>query len=272
MFVATGANFPDALAAGPAAAKEESPVLLVTRDGLPAATRDELLRLQPKSVYVSGGSAVVSDSVLTAIANLGIAVYRIAGADRYLTASHLSSLEFAPGVPAVFVATGTTYPDALGSVPAARRMLAPLLLVPPSGIPTDVRNELDRLQPAEIFVVGGSAVVPDSTVAALSAYTTGTVRRIAGANRYATALAISHEFFDSARIGFVATGMNFPDALAGGPAAAVSIGQILLVPGTALPTGVADEIRRIGMQRAYVLGGSASVSDSVVAAISGLLP
>ena len=91
---------------------------------------------------------------------------RIAGADRYLTASHLSSLEFAPGVPAVFIATGTTFPDALGSVPAAKRMLAPLLLVPPSGIPIDVRNELTRLQPAQIIVVGGSAVVPDSTVAA----------------------------------------------------------------------------------------------------------
>ncbi len=272
MFVATGATFPDALAAGPAAWMDQSPVLLVTRTGLPTSTRDELVRLQPDLVYVLGGTAVVSDSVVMAISNLGISVTRLAGADRYETATKVSAQTFAPAVPAVFIATGLNYPDALASTPAASRMLAPLLLVPTSTIPASVQTELTRLQPAQIFVIGGPSVVSDATLTALGAYTSGTVRRLAGADRYATSLAISQEFFDSAPIGFVATGRNFPDALAGGPAAAFSDGQILLVPGTSLPQPVADEITRIGMQRAYVLGGTASVSDPIITALNGVLP
>jgi hypothetical protein len=67
VYVATGTNFPDALGAGPAAADEGGPVLLVTRDTIPAATAIELGRLKPARIVVVGGTGVVSQAVFNAL-------------------------------------------------------------------------------------------------------------------------------------------------------------------------------------------------------------
>ncbi len=67
-YVATGTNFPDALAGGPAAALEDGPVMLVTRDAIPAATASELTRLKPKRIVVLGSTVVVSDAVKNSLA------------------------------------------------------------------------------------------------------------------------------------------------------------------------------------------------------------
>jgi hypothetical protein len=67
VYIATGANFPDALGAGPAAAKLGGPILLVRRDAIPAATATELTRLKPAKIVVVGGAGVVSDAVKAAL-------------------------------------------------------------------------------------------------------------------------------------------------------------------------------------------------------------
>jgi len=65
--VATGENFPDALAGG-AALGPVGPILLTTRDSIPKATRDELARLKPKQVVVLGAASVVSKETENALA------------------------------------------------------------------------------------------------------------------------------------------------------------------------------------------------------------
>ncbi len=65
-YVATGSDFPDALAGSVAAARAGGPILLVGRDTLPAATATELARLEPGRIVVLGAPAVVSDGVLAA--------------------------------------------------------------------------------------------------------------------------------------------------------------------------------------------------------------
>ena len=62
-FVATGANYPDALAAAAAAGKRAGPVLLVSRTSVPASTMTELRRLRPGAIVIAGGTAVVSNTV-----------------------------------------------------------------------------------------------------------------------------------------------------------------------------------------------------------------
>ncbi len=66
-YVATGANFPDALAAAAAAGFRAGPVLLVSRDAIPAPTASELARLKPERIVVVGGPAVVGDGVAAAL-------------------------------------------------------------------------------------------------------------------------------------------------------------------------------------------------------------
>ena len=273
-YVATGANFPDALAAGAAAAERGGPVLLVTGTGVPASTAAELARLQPATIKLIGGSEVVSDGVLDALrgyATSGVA-QRIAGGNRYATAAAVSADTFATGVPVAYVATGTNFPDALAGVAAAGVSGAPILLTTPTTIPGETAAELSRLRPGRIVVLGGSGVISDEVAAALGSFaSTGTVQRLAGTDRYATSAAVSTGTFATGDTVFIATGRNFPDALGGGPVAGIVPGPLLLVPGGSLPPSVSTELQRLDPDRVIVLGGSGVVTDGVVNQIQWLL-
>jgi putative cell wall-binding protein len=220
-------------------------------------------------VYVLGGSGVVSDTVFADLGGYtGGTVTRLSGADRYATAAAISAEFFDPGVPAAFVATGTNFPDALAGGPVASRVGGPILLVRETSIPPATAAELTRLDPQRIVILGGSGVIADSVQSALAAYTAGTVERLAGIDRYATAAAISASYFESGvPVAFVATGANFPDALAGGPAAAVARGPILLVTQTTIPPATAAELARLDPGKIVILGGSGVVTDDVKSAL-----
>jgi putative cell wall-binding protein len=272
-YLATGFDFPDALAAGAAAAHRGSPVLLVASSSLPAATASELARLRPQGIKVIGGPSVVSDGVLAAVQGYatGGSVERVAGANRFATAARISATTFAAGVPVAYIATGRNFPDALAGVAAAGATGGPILLTQPDGLPAETAAELSRLSPARIVVLGGASVVSDAVLSALGAYTAGSVSRLAGADRFATAVAVSTATFATGQTVFVATGINFPDALGGGPVAGGLPGPLLLVPTNSVPSSVAGELQRLDPDRVVILGGTGAVSSGVVSQIQALL-
>ncbi|HUF07032.1 MAG TPA: cell wall-binding repeat-containing protein [Candidatus Binatia bacterium] len=265
-YVATGDDFPDALAGGPAAALARGPILLVSRGAIPAPTAAELSRLQPLRIVVLGGAGVIFDEVLNALAayQTGGGVTRIGGADRYETAALVSASHFGQGMAAAYVATGTAFPDALVGGVAAARSGSPVLLSAPNALPAATEAELRRLAPAQIFVLGGPGAVSDGVAARLATLaTTGAVGRLAGGDRYATGVAVSSMTPVPAAGLFVATGSSFPDALVAVPAAAASGAGLLLVPGRSLPRVVADEAARLAPGRIVLLGGQTVVTDRV---------
>jgi putative cell wall-binding protein len=264
-FVATGVDFPDALAGGPAAATLGGPVLLTEPDALDPATKAELQRLRPAEIAVLGGTRAVSDAVLDALKPLArTSVMRLAGPDRFSTAAAISQLAFQPGVDTVFIATGTTFPDALAGSAAAATAHLPVELVLPNLIPDVTANELKRLQPRHVIVLGGQAAVSDAVMTELGQLTAAPVTRVAGADRYETAAALSASRFGGhGGTAFVATGLNFPDALAAGPAAGVDHAPLLLVPGTCVPAAVGTEVDRLAPSSVVLVGGTGVVSDTV---------
>jgi putative cell wall-binding protein len=259
-YVATGLSFADALAGGPAADESDGTVLLVTKDVVPSSTRAELQRLGPDEVVVLGGPGAVSDAVVN---ELG--ARRIAGDSRYGTAAAISADTFDPGVPVVYIATGESFPDALAGAAAGALAGGPVLLVTHDAIPSETDVELRRLLPQQIVILGGPAAVSDDVESSLQLYTLpGGVTRLAGPDRYATSVEVSKATFaDGADRVYLATGRNFPDALAGGPVAANGPGPLLLVPGTCLPPSVSDEIARLAPDRLVFLGGSSAVSGAL---------
>jgi subtilisin family serine protease len=277
VLVANGTGFPDALAGGAVGAQFGFPLLLVQHGSIPPETAAELTRLRPLGVAVLGGLGVVSAAVeaqLAAYVEPGGEVFRLAGPDRFATAVAISQ-GFDPGVSATYVATGLDFPDALGAAPLAAFLDGPLLLVLRNSIPPVVAFELDRLAPSFIYVLGGTGVVSQNVENSLWQYTNqGTVWRRAGSNRYETAVAVSQTFAGPGSAGsvFVATGVNFPDALAGGSSAGAFLGSLLLVPGTSVPSYVEDEILRLDPARVFILGGTGVVSDGVIAEIQALFP
>jgi putative cell wall-binding protein/uncharacterized protein YkwD len=274
-YVATGATFPDALSAAPAAAKAGGPVLLTAGSYLPSATAGELARLRPGRIVVVGSSAVVSDAVMRALDGYTAgSVTRLAGRDRYATAAAISRSSFGSGVPVAYVATGAAFADAESGGAAAGRQRGPVLLVKQDAIPGATATELGRLRPQRIVVLGSSAAISNAVASALSKYTSGSVSRLAGSDRYATAVAVSRATYGSTvpSTVYVATGMKFPDGLAGAPAAALAPGPLLLVRPDALPSSVANELQRLGADEVVVLGSSGAISDSVLRAIEAATP
>jgi putative cell wall-binding protein len=271
-YVATGDNFPDALAAGPAAAHRDGPILLVRSNRIPDSTAVELARLRPGAIRVVGGASVISDGVLAALQGYATtgSVTRLSGATRYGTAAAVSADAFAAGVPVAFVATGKNYPDALAGVAAAGASGGPILLTDPNALPGETAAELARLRPGRIVVLGGPSVIVDGVLPALQAYTTGSVSRIAGMDRYQTSAAVSAQTFSRSSTVFVATGASFPDALGGGPVAGGLPGPLLLVQPTSVPAAIATELGRLGAERVVIFGGPGAVSVGVATELARL--
>ena len=97
--------------------------------------------------------------------------------------------------------------------------------------------------------------------------------RIAGPDRYATAAAISAaSYAPGVPVAYIATGLNFPDALAGAPIAGTQGGPLLLTDTAALPAATATELARLKPGRIVVLGGPSVVSDAVMSGLAVYAP
>lgn len=265
VYVGTGRAYPDALAAGPAAAVAGGPVLLTDPATLPAATAAELSRLSPEEIVVVGGTSSVSRGVEGLLGHYG-PVRRVAGPDRYSTAAAVALDTFTGPVPVLYLASGRNFPDALSGGATAAIQGAPLLLTDPDRLPVATELAVAELQPEHIVVLGGAGAVVDPVLSALRLLTT-TVTRLSGENRFATASEISRWAFPEASdVVYLATGADFPDALAGGPAAAATNGPLLLVQPDTLPAAIAAELERLSPRHVVALGGQAAVSDATLQA------
>lgn len=172
-FVASGDDFPDALAAAAIAADRGWPILLTARDELPQSVGDYLDEADFAQVYLVGGSEVVSDEVEAELGRRAQAVERVAGGTRFATAQRLSS-RFADDPELVGVASATAFPDALSGGAHAAAHGGPLALVSGDRLFDDQRAQMRDLAPDRVVVYGGSAAVSDAAVDALRAATTET--------------------------------------------------------------------------------------------------
>ncbi|SDH65782.1 alpha-1,2-mannosidase, putative [Agrococcus jejuensis] len=219
----------------------------------------------------SGGDGVAASAsgpvTVSVVADSGADVETYAGASRYDTNVLASQAHFEPGAP-VYIAAGGTFPDALAAGPAAAHDDASLLLVPGDRILDGTLVELDRLQPPSITIVGGPTTVSDGVEDALAArFPDADVTRIAGVDRFDTAARIATEVFGEAETAFIASGEVFPDALsASGVAAAIGDVPVLLSARAGLPDVSAEALHDLGVEQAWVVGGSPSLSYSVIVA------
>lgn len=87
-----------------------------------------------------------------------------------------------------------------------------------------------------------------------------TIERIAGKDRYETAVLLSQATFSTADTAVIASGETWPDALMGGQLALHGKGPLLLVAKDRIPSEVFVELHRLGVTKVYLLGGDASLS------------
>ena len=176
-----------------------------------------------------------------------------------------------------FVVRGDTFPDALSVAPFAYAQVRPVLLVSPGTAPPASVAALEDLGADTVYVVGSEAAVGRDALIDLAAGTPeGTIHvaRVWGTDRYKTASALVQAWempFD--RLG-IATGLDFPDALAGGIALGEHRGGLLLARPGELDADAVDVIRENGtyLWPIQLFGGTAALRDevmSVAAAAAG---
>ncbi|MFN8099677.1 MAG: cell wall-binding repeat-containing protein [Dermatophilaceae bacterium] len=271
-YIASGEVFTDALSGAAVAGRDGAPLLLTRRDRLDRPVADEITRLDPARIVVFGGPATVSDTVLKTLATWGVPVTRVSGADRYETSALISRGNYAPGAGTAYVASGLVFPDALAAAPVAGRTGGPVLLVSGDRVPDSIAAELRRLAPKRIVVLGGTSTIQPSVQTALAGFTSGAVERWDGADRYAVSALVSERAFPGGSdVVFVASGLVFPDSLAGAPVAGSTPAPLLLVRTDRIPETVAAELDRLNPRTIIVLGGTASVRGVVADALAGYI-
>lgn len=214
------------------------------------------------------GATLVPIPAIAQVATVSEQFDRISGADRYATAVSISE-KYDAGVPVLYIATGSNYPDALSAAPAAAAQGGPLLLTTPALLPNNVRAEIVRLSPSLIVVVGGESAVSPDVYRQLGALAPA-IRRDSGADRYETSRTISQRAFPSgASSAFVATGTNFPDALSAAGAAASNGSPVILLNGSSreVDTFTRAFLVGLGVTRVTIAGGPAVVSPEIEAAL-----
>lgn len=170
VIVATGEDFPDSLSVSSYASANGVPIVLVENDNIPAEVQTYLNSIKPQTITIVGGEGVVSLSVEEKLKELfpGAAVRRLGGADRYETSAIIAKTLFGNDSSNIFIATGTSFPDALAGSIFAGSTLSPIVLVDPNKVPDILKDEyLNSLSDKKVVILGGQGAVSDSAVSGL---------------------------------------------------------------------------------------------------------
>ena len=267
--IASGENFPDALGASSLAGAYGAPVILTSKGGLSERARSEVSRLGASKAYIVGGQAAVSASVESSLRGMGLLVERVAGNTRQETAAKIAAKAASVTKPStVIIAAGNSYPDALSVSPYAYAKGYPIYLAEGNGtLSTATLSAIKSLGTVKrVVIVGGTAAIKSSVESQLRGITSS-IERWSGATRYETSLRIAEKTTADGMSWVtvaVASGENFPDALAGASLVGKSRGVLLLTaPGNGSSITGTLSSRRSLIGRCYILGGEAAVSKVV---------
>ncbi|MDU5970852.1 MAG: cell wall-binding repeat-containing protein, partial [Finegoldia magna] len=243
--LASGENFADSLVAGSLANKENAPVLLTQKEKLPQVIKDEITRLKPEEVIIVGGEKSVN---IKGLKN----VKRLAGKDRFETSVEVYKHVNPNGK--VALASGLNFADALCATPLSSKENLPIILTDGHNLPKGITKDKVSL------IFGGEKSV---NIKGLE-----NTRRLAGADRYETALIIAKEFGNLEKF-VLADGRNYPDALSVGPLAHKN-NQPILLTDPSHTDFIKQIVRDNNTKEITVVGGEQSISKAQIERIKSV--
>lgn len=129
VIITTGENYPDALSIGAIGGQLQYPILLSNKDSIPDIIIQELQNIKPSTVYIAGGTGVISSKVEQQIKSLiSPKTVRFAGSDRYDTSIKIADY-FKDNISNDVYATGSDFHDSLAAVPLAVENKGSIILV-----------------------------------------------------------------------------------------------------------------------------------------------
>lgn len=267
----SGESYADALSAGGLAGAKKVPILITEENNLPEATQRLISGWGVKTITVVGGTGAVSEDVVRQLEGEGIAVSRVSGDDRFLTAKRVflenEALFRTNSENACIIASGLSSSDALSISPWAYACGMPLFLT--SGDSLDAELLVKANSFSRVYIVGGEGAVSREIEEAVQV----PVSRFSGEDRYATSALIAEHFSHESGTSFNNTGLasgndlHFADALIGCMLEGQKKAPIILADGT---SGAGfDFIRQnyvadSSVKHLYAFGGTGAISDETV--------
>lgn len=263
--LATTANYADALACGPLAARWRAPLLLTPSTGLDSSVASAMRSAVPLGVpvFLCGGTGALSVDVETMVRGLGYTqIYRFAGRDRAETASLVAQASRnSQGVynhQVMVIADGQNYEEALIGAYIAGSQNGVLLLSNGSQLPDSTRAFLNQFTNLPLYAVGRLASQ------AVSGYRiTQTFDQPAGVVN--TAVEVAQKFCGNCATVVVVSRADWPDAMAAVPYAVMRGGSVVFTERSFLPAVVDDHLRRRRhvVTATPIVGGPAAVDPLV---------
>lgn len=237
-----------------------------------------------KSCATALATVMLASSVITASASTletssladapGIPVTRLEGANRYETSVAISKANHKDPekVKNVVIASGEDFADALSGAGLALQLDAPILLTAKGGLSKEVKEEIERLRPEKVYILGGTSAVSETVESEITTIELKEkdskkikrieVKRLGGVDRFATNKEINDKIFELAGVAKDTKGTkadvyvnayNYADAVSASNILRKSgkSSRIVLQKGT--------EIGKLENEEAYIVGGEKAV-------------
>lgn len=258
VILADARNYPDALAASNLTGGRYSVILV--QNQLTQAIINEIVRLEAQDLIILGGTNSISEDIERGLANIGgiKSISRIAGENRYDTCQKIFNHAKKKSL---ILASGEKFPDALATSSILDQ--AGLLLTKSGQLPSEVQAAIEALNHDSFLIVGGENSVQEGLASAIAnQFQYASHTRISGNNRYETSAKIGDRLVSSTVI--LASGENFPDALAASTLAQKIEAPILLVSKDKIDQSVIDYFKNHNIKKVLVVGGQLSISDKTL--------
>lgn len=274
IIIASGNDFPDALAGSALSKKLNAPILLV--DKTPDKNLSSINYIKSHlsnngTIYVLGGNASVNEDYINYFKTTGYNVKRLGGANRFETNKAIVNfLNIKKGTPLVLV-NGYGFADALSVSSIAASKGYPILMSNANNLPTEIVEVINNIQPSKVFIVGGEGSLTSSIIDQTKKVVPSldiNIVRIGGISRYETSLNVCKYFNLDTDTALIANGKNFPDALSGSALATKLNAPIILTDGSNIITQK-RYLDSMNYSNLILLGGKGAVSEAAESILKG---
>ncbi|WP_100400351.1 SpoIID/LytB domain-containing protein [Bacillus sp. FJAT-44742] len=275
--VGRGDRTADALTGNVLAKKHNAPLLLSETKRVRKEVIEEIKRLSPSHIYVLGGPNAISENAERELQSIA-ATTRVAGDTRLETAYEIAN-EVGSSSNKLILTAGSdssgvnASPDALTIATVAGTEQIPILYTANrSNVNKEVSRYIENNNIQEVFIIGGPNAISSSIENEVKSLAP-TVTRVAGDNRFETAIKIVEQWNLSPEKIFFARGDDYADALSGSPLAAKEGAPILLTRSNQVPDVISTYLRNQSSQinSLYYLGGNHAIHSSAREQIESLV-
>ncbi|MGM0853942.1 MAG: SpoIID/LytB domain-containing protein [Bacillota bacterium] len=199
--------------------------------------------------------------------------HELKGIDRYETSVSVSEYGWENKSKAVVIGRGDLSIDALTGSVLAKKLDSPLLLTTSKSLPDTVLNEIKRLQPEKVYLLGGTNAISgnvENQLKGLSFISDSDITRISGKERYETAVKVADEINNNDEVFVVTKDEKSPDALSIASYASMMQIPILYTTKDSLHESVEAYMKENTINKVTIIGGQTAISPEVERQLTNL--